>query len=78
MASKFAFGVLPIEGSSSTTIRATIQLYSLSSLTQTTGLGRFKLSPKGASVAQLWNESTLRDAVITNSIDIPQQEPSAR
>ena len=28
-----------------------------------------------ASDAQLWNESTLRDAVITNSIDIPQQEP---
>ena len=28
-----------------------------------------------ASDAQLWNESTLRDAVITNSINIPQQEP---
>ena len=25
--------------------------------------------------AQLWNESTLRDAVVTNSINIPQQEP---
>ena len=48
MASKFAFGVLPIEGSSSTTIRATIQLYSLRSLTQTTGLGRFKLEPQGS------------------------------
>ena len=32
-------------------------------------------SPKRAYDAQLWNESTLRDAVITNSIDIPQQGP---
>ena len=32
-------------------------------------------SPKAAAGVQLWNESTLRDAVITNSIDIPQQEP---
>ena len=32
-------------------------------------------SPKRAYDAQLWNESTLRDAVITNTIDIPQQEP---
>ena len=32
-------------------------------------------SPKRASDVQLWNESTLRDAVITNSIDIPQKEP---
>ena len=31
--------------------------------------------PGAASDAQLWNESTLWDAVITNSIDIPQQEP---
>ena len=32
-------------------------------------------SPRRAYDAQLWNESTLRDAVITNSIDISQQEP---
>ena len=32
-------------------------------------------APGAVSDAQLWNESTLRDAVITNSIDIPQQEP---
>ena len=30
------------------------------------------------SDAQLWNESTLRDAVIPNSIDIPQLEPLPR
>ena len=32
-------------------------------------------APGGASDAQLWNESALWDAVITNSINIPQQEP---
>ena len=32
-------------------------------------------SPERAYDAQLWNESTLRDAVITNSIDIPQPLP---
>ena len=32
-------------------------------------------APVAASDAQLWNESTLRDAVFANSIDISQQEP---
>ena len=32
-------------------------------------------APVVASDAQLWNESTLRDAVFANSIDISQQEP---
>ena len=32
-------------------------------------------APAAAFDAQLWNESTLGDAVITNSIEIPQQEP---
>ena len=33
------------------------------------------LAPGAASDAQLWNESTLRHADITNSIDIPELEP---
>ena len=77
MARTFAYGVLPMEGPSSTTIRGTIQLCFLRSLTQTKR--RFTWvqvgAPGAAFDAQLWNESTLRDAVITNSIDIPQQEP---
>ena len=32
-------------------------------------------APVAASDAQLWNESTLRDAVFANYIDISQQEP---
>ena len=38
MASTFAYGVLPMEGPSFATIRGTIRLCSLHSLTQTTGL----------------------------------------
>ena len=32
-------------------------------------------APGAASDTQLWNESTLPDAVFTNSIDISEQEP---
>ena len=32
-------------------------------------------APGAASDAQLWNESALRDAVISNTIGIPEPEP---
>ena len=75
MASTFAYGVLPMEGPSSETIRGAIRLCSLRSLTQTKGLCGVQVGAQAASDTQLWNESTLRDAVFTNSIDISQQEP---
>ena len=74
MANTFAYCVLPMEGPSSTTIRGTIVLLAL-----VVANCRFTWvqvgAPGTASDAQLWNESTLRDAFITNFIDIPQQEP---
>ena len=74
MASTFTYGVLPMEGPSSTTIRGTIQLCSLRSLTPTTGLLGSKLEPQEQHLLPSCGMSR-RDSIITNSIDIQQQEP---